>query len=73
LIDISKSFTSMGCYPQFIDNTKILAQRLDRLELHEINRYEDTDKELKTIIISTINIKIQNIQIKSKFFFFCNV
>jgi len=65
LIDISKSFTSLSGYPQFIDNTKIISQRGDRLELHEINRYEEMDKEIKTILLSTINIKIQNTQFKS--------
>ena len=65
MIDISKSFTSLSGYPQFIDNTKIISQRGDRLELHEINRYEEADKEIKTIPLSTINIKIQNTQFKS--------
>ena len=63
MIDISKSFTSLSGYPQFIDNSKIISQRGDRLELHEINRYEETDKEIKTILLSTINIKIQIKQI----------
>ena len=68
MIDISRSFSSIGisCCPKFIDNTKILAQRIDRLELHEINRYEDTDKEIKTILLSTIKIKIQNSHLDSK-------
>ena len=33
--------------------------------VYEINRYEETDKEIKTNLLSTINIKIQNTEYKN--------